>query len=151
MPRREAGADRYLSPFRANNVNALPSSAAPAPRAPAAAPWACRPCAATTAAARSEPAVTFAGAAAPRDAVGIYGKIPAQGDFARINASDPAAQASTSLGAGVAGGPRLRRRRAPLRSPCISSTRAAPHGPALVGAMLRLRDRVGRVPLPSSP
>ncbi len=32
-------------------------------------------------------------AAADRDALGVYGKIPAQGDFVRINASDQAAQA----------------------------------------------------------
>lgn len=88
--------------------------------------------------------MTFAGAA-PRDAVGIYGKIPAQGDFVRINASDPAAQAldlwvQESLEALARAGAEL-----PPEPVYFFHQGAAPHGPALVGAMLRSRDRVGRV------
>lgn len=83
--------------------------------------------------------------ASPRDSVGIYGKIPAQGDFVRINASDPAAQAldvwvQESLEALQRAGAEL-----PPEPVYFFHQGAAPAGPSLVGVMMRSHDRVGRV------
>jgi len=83
--------------------------------------------------------------AAPGDLIGIYGKIPAQGDFVRINASDPSAQAldlwvQESLDALARLGTEL-----PPEPVFFFHQGSAPQGPSLVGVMLRSRDRVGRV------
>jgi type VI secretion system protein ImpM len=81
--------------------------------------------------------------AATRDVVGVYGKIPAQGDFVRIHAADPAAQAldvwiQESLEA-------LSRANAELpREPVYFMHQGAGQG-ALVGVLMRSADRVGRV------
>ncbi len=80
---------------------------------------------------------------ANRDAVGVYGKIPAQGDFVRIHASDPAAQAldawiQESLEALARAGSEL------PREPVYFMHQGAGAGP-LVGVLLRSADRVGRV------
>ena len=81
--------------------------------------------------------------AATRDVVGVYGKIPAQGDFVRIHAADPAAQAldvwiQESLEA-------LARANAELpREPVYFMHQGAGQG-ALVGVLMRSADRVGRV------
>ncbi len=76
--------------------------------------------------------------------VGIYGKIPAQGDFVRVHASDPAAQSldlwvQESLESLARAGAEL-----PAEPVYFLHHGAAPHGPALVGALLRSSDRVGR-------
>lgn len=80
---------------------------------------------------------------ANRDVVGVYGKIPAQGDFVRINASDPAAQSldgwiQESLDAVARSGAEL------PPEPVYFIHQGAGHG-ALIGVMLRSADRVGRV------
>lgn len=82
---------------------------------------------------------------AARDAIGIYGKIPAQGDFVRINASDPAAQSldlwvQESLDALQRAGAEI-----PPEPVYFFHQGTAPQGPSLVGVMHRSRDRVGRV------
>lgn len=83
--------------------------------------------------------------AAERDAVGIYGKIPAQGDFVRINATDEAAQAldlwlQESLESLARAGLEL-----PTGITCFVHHRLDPSMPVIVGAMCPSRDRVGRV------
>lgn len=80
---------------------------------------------------------------ANRDVVGVYGKIPAQGDFVRINASDPAAQSldvwiQESLEALSRVGAE------PPSEPVYFMHQGTGHG-VLIGVMLRSGDRVGRV------
>ena len=80
---------------------------------------------------------------ANRDVVGVYGKIPAQGDFVRLHASDHAAQSldvwiQESLEALARAGAEL------PREPVYFMHQGAGHG-ALIGVMLRSADRVGRV------
>lgn len=86
-----------------------------------------------------------ASSASPRDAVSIYGKIPAQGDFVRVHASDPAAQSldvwiQECLEALARAGAEL-----PAEPVYFFHQGLAPAGQALVGALLRSGDRVGRV------
>ena len=82
---------------------------------------------------------------AERDALGVYGKIPAQGDFVRINASDSAAQAldvwvQECLEA-------LARMGAPFPTEPLYFLHHGgdPALPATLGAMIASQDRVGRV------
>ncbi len=78
-----------------------------------------------------------------RDAVGIYGKIPAQGDFVRVHASDPAAQSldvwiQESLEALARAGSEL------PAEPVYFLHPGAGNG-CLIGVLLRSGDSVGRV------
>jgi type VI secretion system protein ImpM len=83
-------------------------------------------------------------AAADRDALGVYGKIPAQGDFVRINASDQAAQ---SLDVWIQEGlETLHRMGVPFPAePLYFLHHGHPSLPATVGAMIASHDSVGRV------
>lgn len=83
--------------------------------------------------------------AAERDALGVYGKIPAQGDFVRINASDDAAQAldlwvQEALET-------LGRMGVPFPTEPLYFLHHGGHPslPATIGAMVASHDRVGRV------
>ena len=82
--------------------------------------------------------------ATEREALGLYGKIPAQGDFVRVNASDPAAQ---SLDLWVQEGlDTLHRMGAPFPTdPLYFLHHGGPGLPATIGAMVASQDRVGRV------
>jgi len=79
-----------------------------------------------------------------RDSVGLYGKLPSQGDFVRLNASDPAAQGldqwvQECLEA-------LSRASLELPPDPVFFCHQAPHPslPALLGAMVPSQDQVGR-------
>lgn len=79
-----------------------------------------------------------------RESVGVYGKIPTQGDFVRINASDHAAQAldqwvQESLDA-------VQRAGAEFPSEPVFFLHHGPHPqlPATVGALVASQDSVGR-------
>lgn len=87
----------------------------------------------------------YAAPSAERDAIGVYGKIPAQGDFVRINAADAAAQSldqwvQESLDAMHRAGVEL-----PATPTYFVHHRLDPSVPVTVGAMCASRDRVGRV------
>ncbi|MBL8603497.1 MAG: type VI secretion system-associated protein TagF [Myxococcales bacterium] len=79
------------------------------------------------------------------ESVGIYGKLPTQGDFVRVNASDPAAQ---SLDLWVQESlEQLQRAGAELPREATFFCYQGPHPalPVLLGAMAPSRDSVGRV------
>lgn len=87
----------------------------------------------------------YASPSADRERVGVYGKIPAQGDFVRINAADAAAQSldqwvQESLDAMQRVGVEL-----PPGPTFFMHHRLDPSMPVTVGAMCPSRDRVGRV------
>lgn len=80
-----------------------------------------------------------------RDAVGVYGKIPSEGDFVRVNASDPSAQSldvwvQESLEA-------LQRAGVDLPPEPLFFLHQGPHPavPPVIGALVPSHDRVGRV------
>lgn len=80
-----------------------------------------------------------------RDAIGVYGKLPTQGDFVRLNAADAAAQsldlwAQENLDALQRAGIEL-----PTTPVYFLYHRLDPTQPVTVGAMCRSQDRVGRV------
>jgi type VI secretion system protein ImpM len=84
------------------------------------------------------------GAASERDTVGIYGKIPAQGDFVRVNASDGAAHAldqwvQESLEALQRGGVEL-----PQEPVYFLYHGANAALPGVAGVLVPSRDSVGR-------
>lgn len=75
--------------------------------------------------------------------IGLFGKIPAQGDFIRVNLVDPAAQAldvwcQEGLDAVQRGGTKL------LEEPVYFVFRTAPGRNILVGSMIPSQDKVGR-------
>ncbi len=79
-----------------------------------------------------------------RESVGIYGKLPSQGDFVRLNASDPAAQ---SLDQWVQESlETLARTSLELPPEALFFCHQAPHPslPALIGALAPSQDQVGR-------
>ena len=87
----------------------------------------------------------YAAAASDRDAIGVYGKIPAQGDFVRVNAADAAAQ---SLDLWVQENLESMQRTGlefPQAPTFFMHHRMDPATPVTVGALCRSHDRVGRV------
>lgn len=87
----------------------------------------------------------YAAAASDRDAIGVYGKIPAQGDFVRVNAADAAAQ---SLDLWVQENLESMQRTGlefPQAPTFFVHHRMDPATPVTVGAICRSHDRVGRV------
>lgn len=79
-----------------------------------------------------------------RDAVGVYGKIPTQGDFVRVNAADAAAQ---SLDLWVQENLESLQRTGmefPAEPTYFLHHRLDPTVPVTIGAMCRSQDRVGR-------
>lgn len=79
-----------------------------------------------------------------REAIGIYGKLPTQGDFVRLNASDPAAQALDQWVQESLEG--LARASIELPSEPLFFCHQSQHPslPALLGAMAPSQDQVGR-------
>lgn len=82
--------------------------------------------------------------ATTRDAVGIYGKIPAQGDFVRVHASDPSAQALDLWVQESLDGLQRAGAEMPAEPVYFLHQGGGAGAPGLAGVMLRSRDRVGR-------
>lgn len=79
-----------------------------------------------------------------RDAVGIYGKIPTQGDFVRINAADAAAQSLDLWVQECLEGLQRAGMEVPAEPTYFLHHRLDPAVPVTVGAMCRSQDKVGR-------